>query len=439
MRIPLNRAFRGRQHRSDSDRTRKKVLAPIVALGLMASMFQVFMNPEPASASVTDYKPATYNMQGGYTGDQSKWTTDVIQIIRRGYNVIALQEAGSGPPPRATYQHSYWGLGRTDRHMGWTVDVYDWQPGSSREFPTQWRIYFMRTQTGGDRVNLAFVTDRYVSGVDVAPPNRQFYNGQGQPTARPALGIIMGDTQFWNVHALSGNGNDGRGLVENISRRAGWRHWAAMGDWNRIPSRQDFGLGRIMYTSGQPTQHSADNELDYMVSNEEIPGYGGNTMTFSSDHNAVGFHRLMANADVQLLNLSNHGQHMGLITTSNGSHVVNSGYPGLEHWWLKYMGGDNYSIVNARINKCMSNYQGRLIIWDCNGAPDQLFDLHYYKGWPGHIQLRPSNDRSHCIQDDGRDGFGGDFITTANCNSGRSRFKSRSDWDPGPDAAPVFF
>lgn len=435
MRIPVNRAFRGGQHRRDSGRARKRFLVPVFALGLMASLVQVFMTSAPASASVQDYHPATYNMQGGGTSrGVSKWTSDIPQILRNGYNVIALQEAGSGPPGSARYLHTYMMLGRTSRHMGWNVDVYDWRPGGQNH---DWRIYFMRTQTGGNRVNFAMLTDRYVTGVNVAPPSASFYNANGQPTARPALGLTMGDTQFWNVHALSGNGNDGQGLIENIAATAQWRHWAAMGDWNRIPARQNVGPGRYLYTSGEATQHSANNELDYMVSNEYIAGYGGWTRGYGSDHMAVMFHRLMANADVQLINISDHAQYMGSVNAYNGTSIVSSGYPDLSHWRFIYRGGDTYNIVNARSSKCMSDYAGHLIEWDCNGAGDQLFSVYSWADMPGHISLRPSNRRSKCVGDDGRDGWGTDILTTVDCRSGKTRIKVRGDYDPGPDAAPV--
>jgi hypothetical protein len=138
------------------------------------------------------------------------------------------------------------------------------------------------------RVNIAILTNQAVTGVTLA--QAAFFNNQGLPTSRPALGITIDDTQFYSVHALSGGGNDGRQLINNINWVAGWRNWAAMGDWNRVPADLDIGNGRFRYTSNQATYPGSGRELDYMVSNERLAGYGGYTHGLGSDHFAVGFH-----------------------------------------------------------------------------------------------------------------------------------------------------
>lgn len=70
---------------------------PLFVVTMLASLLVTLGAPQRASAAVTDYRPATYNMQGG----DGKWTADIVQIINHGYNVIALQEAGPRPPGSA--------------------------------------------------------------------------------------------------------------------------------------------------------------------------------------------------------------------------------------------------------------------------------------------------------------------------------------------------
>ncbi|MFI6251424.1 hypothetical protein [Streptomyces sp. NPDC051016] len=427
MRLPLSRASRERprRHRGSGGLLRTKFIVPLLAVAVLASALITLGAPQRADAAVEDYRPATYNMQGG----GGKWSTDIPQLTSAGYNVISLQEAGPNPPGQLIWTSRY--LGGTTYWSGWRVQEYLWRPPGQSQ---NWHIYYTRTDFGGNRVNLAILTSYDAPEVHIARP--AFYGSNGLPTSRPALGITLGGTLFFTVHALASGGNDGTQLLSNMSAIAGTRIWAAMGDWNRAPSTLTIQRGWHRYISQATTQQSG-GELDYMVSNERIAGYGGIVRAMSSDHYAVGFRRLAANAGVQLLNAHDDNRYLSVSSGTNGVEVVTGGLRDYSSWKFVPAGGGLYSIVNRTTGKCWSDNAGRIIQWSCNGASDQLFDPNYWSD-TGQLSIRPKN-RSTCVGDDPSFGWGTEILTTKSCSGGETRINFKFDYDPGPNAPLVVF
>ncbi|MER6562691.1 hypothetical protein ABT300_34165 [Streptomyces sp. NPDC001027] len=406
---------------------------PVLALGMLAGLFMsLSAPPQHAEAAVQDHINATYNMQGG----GGKWTTDIPQIARRN-NVIALQEVGPRPPGQLTWTSGY--LQGSNQWNGWRVQQYRWRPlGQSRD----WYIYFVRTdfsgQAGanGGRVNIAILTRDQPSAVHIARPG--IYNRNGLPASRPALGITLGNTLYFSLHALSPGGNDGAQLVENIAAIAGnQRTWAAMGDFNREPGNLQIRRGWHKYTVGGAT-HQGGHELDYMVSNERIPAYRGWSRGYGSDHWSVEFRPLAANADVDLLNTHDGFRHLTFASTINGTRLISGdgNITSLSSMQFRPAGNGLYSIFASGTGKCWSDSGGAIIQWTCNGRPDQLFDLRYW-GDTGQIQIRPST-RNTCVGDDNDDGWGSLILTTVSCNAGETRLNHHYDQDPGGHPLVVF-
>jgi hypothetical protein len=400
----------------------------VLAVAMLAGLIVSLATPQRASAAVEDYRPATYNMQGG----GGKWTTDIPAITGRGYNVISLQEVGPTPPGRLIWSSGL--LGGNQQWAGWRVQEYLWRPqGQSQD----WHIYFTRTDFGGNRVNLAILTSFDAPEVHIVRP--AFWGNNGLPTSRPALGITLGNTLFYSVHALASGGNDGAQLLANMAWGAGTRLWAAMGDWNRAPNSLAIRRGWHRYTAGAPT-HQSGGELDYMVSNERIAGYGGVLRGLSSDHYAVGFRRLAANAGVQLLNAHDGNRALEFRTNVGGTFMVvgntTAGKGG--HWRFQPMGSGLYRLNNVSSGMCWRDGGDGLITqWPCNTDRNQLFDLNYWSD-TGQLKIRPVN-RSTCVGDDNDFGYASTIITTMSCNAGEARLNFRFDYDPGPNAAAVVF
>ncbi|MGW0584907.1 hypothetical protein ACWD25_55565 [Streptomyces sp. NPDC002920] len=421
---------------------------PMLAAAMLAGLIVSLTTPQRASAAVGDFRPATYNMQGGGGAGGSKWTTDVTQLMNAGYNVIALQEAGPRPPASAGNPISTSGyMGGNQQWAGWRVQRYSWDPWPNR-INMPWAIYWVRTDFGANRVNLAILTNQPASSVLIARP--AFWGSNGLPTSRPALGIRLGNTLFFTVHALANGGTDGRQLVQNISAVAGNRMWAAMGDWNRQPGDLTLQRGQHKYTSQSPTHmggNGTNRELDYMVSNERIAGYGGITRGFGSDHMAVGFRRLAANAGVQLLNAHDGNRVLEVESQnsiSSGSSIVSLGTrPGpYGHFKFVRANDGNYTIrvtkmAPGSIEQCLDAIDTRLLRYSCDGTTSQRFDVQYWDD-TGQLRLKPLN-RTTCLGDDTDFGWGSEIVTTMNCNKGEARFNFRFDNDPGPNAPLVVF
>ncbi|WP_165963906.1 hypothetical protein [Actinomadura sp. KC216] len=285
-----------------------RAVAGVVSLALVASAVTAVTVPQRADAlPLQQHRPMTYNMQGAADGQLAKWT-NTVRTQARTHDVIALQEAGARPtsmgtPETAAQQHGM----RVDRYL-WRVETVDSDPldqGGVRN------VYFMETDPGGHRVNLAIVTPYAADEIIIIPPSFQ--------SSRPAFGIRLGTTVFFTMHGLSGSGNDDNGLLRQMNQQVtGNRCWVALGDFNREPHRWNPagsslqtpgfdpnlptlpGTGRI-YSPNEPTHVLSSGEmreLDYMVTNCNLPSeWGGNRIgDLSSDHVPVEFRPLAADA-----------------------------------------------------------------------------------------------------------------------------------------------
>jgi hypothetical protein len=248
---------------------------------------------------------ATWNMQGGTAGKDSKWNTGVRRLASQ-HDAVVLQEAGSGPPGSAhtrddedpenapeTYHGPgarWWcccGGGRPRQ-----VRQSTWNPGTRRRSDS-FHLYSMQTDpngganTGG-RVNPIIVSRYPADKVAVVA------NPMG---GRPALGILVRSTWIFNVHAWSGGGNDAPGLLAAISGFFSWRRFFAwlgknfivMGDFNRDPSTMQAAAARAgasIASTGQAT-HQAGRNLDYGIGTR--PRRSTRLANPGSDHTPVRF------------------------------------------------------------------------------------------------------------------------------------------------------
>jgi len=264
----------------------------------------------PAPADIGNLPLITYNMQGASSGVDSKWATHIRNYANQA-QVVALQEVGpTGPAPtrdtnnviitgdqlltggaalpavglanRVT--HSQWPSGT----RGVNLDVYFLQTDPQRSNG-------VATFQGG-RVNLAMVAHRSADAVAALP--NPLYNGTN--TARATLGLLFGNTWYFDVHARSGGGADAPVLLQTINTfvtgRGSGESWVAIGDFNREPSTlrnpaTNLNLlpaGARIYHTGRPTQQSG-NELDYAVASSDAGDLAVTRMPgASADHYAVG-------------------------------------------------------------------------------------------------------------------------------------------------------
>ena len=246
--------------------------------------------------SVSDHTFATYNMQGGSGSNGSKWSTDVRHLTEN-FDVVALQEAGPQPPgdlvARFTVRDGFLNSREFFQYL--------WNLGTD-ERPDYRYITFSRTDTGGNRVNLAIVTRVNVNWQDVTFA----YN----PTVagRDAIGVRLRTTDpnseahhwFFNLHANSGNrGGDAATLLTRIDNLVPDEEWVAMGDFNREPRALANLIppGSEIVSSGAATQRSG-NQLDYFVGSTLVDCNTGDREFAArlvnlpsgalSDHRAVG-------------------------------------------------------------------------------------------------------------------------------------------------------
>ncbi|MEU3619729.1 endonuclease/exonuclease/phosphatase family protein [Streptomyces sp. NPDC006872] len=396
----------------------------MLAFAMLAGLIATIATPQSAWAGVGSYRPATYNMQGGGGGGANKWTTDIPRILREGYNVVALQEAGPIPPGRFNGMTPL--LGEHENWSGWTVQEYVWRPPGQT---TDWYIYYMRTDFGGNRVNLAFLSHEQAHDIRCVLPIR--WGNNGLPQTRPVLGITLGNTRFYTVHAAASRNNESPELVQAIAADAHDHPWAAIGDWNMDPNVLPIVRGQHRYTTGEATQQSG-GELDYMVTNERMAGYGGVRIGMASDHYAIGFRGIAAEAGVQLLNAHDDNHSVGVTSKAWGIQVLSGAAKEYTHWVFKAMGSGFYSIYNRSTGLCWSDNAGRVIQWGCNGATDQLFKPGYWND-TGQLSLQPKG-KSTCVGDDNVFGWGSQILTTRNCRGGESRWNFKFDYEPGPFA-----
>jgi hypothetical protein len=211
---------------------RRLAIVACAAAAMIATLLGVPGAAPPAHAALDDRPAYTWNMEGQNGDGESKWTLFVNRMVNQAAQpVVALQEAGAGPPPVATntFQETYTVNQANTPHLAGLPGSlsYNNLPADARARQvrhTQWEsaaglqdVYFLQTdrQNGawtGGRVNLAIVTPRAADDVVIIPSPFVQANGG----ARPSLGVRLGDNWYFDLHGLSGSGNDIPGLLNNI-------------------------------------------------------------------------------------------------------------------------------------------------------------------------------------------------------------------------------
>ncbi|MCG7210071.1 pectinesterase family protein [Streptomyces arenae] len=423
----------------------------MIASTLSAVLFWV---TQPASALVEDYRAANWNMQGAQNQQDNKWQSGVRALINAGHNVIALQEAGQAPASAGSFNAAgQWVSGQPDQHWtfltdlrngaGYTVYEYEWRPNGTRG--DAYYIYFMQTDFGANRVNLAIVTHRRADAINVARP---FVNANTGTTGRPALGIRLDNTYFWSVHASASRGYDAAVLLENIDAASNHRPWAALGDFNREPQTLQAHADQhnlFIYSTGQVTHYGGsgnNRELDYMVTNELVPGFTPGTTDLGSDHRAVFYYTLRANADVQI-RVPSFGNATLAGDTSEDDRVRawaedTSGWPDV-NWRYTQVQGSVVTIKNDDTGLCLDASDTVLRSKSCNGSTAQQFYADLSQN--GLLELQPFVKPSMCVAPVGRliTGLSSYMSTTASCGDPGAHLGTRYNGDPGSGAAPAIF
>ncbi|MFC8191508.1 ricin-type beta-trefoil lectin domain protein [Cellulomonas sp. NPDC057328] len=262
---------------------------------------------------------ASYNVQGALNGE--RWITDIAPLVRD-FPVVALQEAGMGPPlpppppraPSSTTGITHIPVPRSDPALPGQVTHSTWRVGTSRSAVQDVHVYFLQTHVNrhvapdgsetfsftGGRVNLAMVTHAPAEEVRVIENPAWRVDETDAYRSRPLLGVRFGSTWYFDVHA---RGGDVQGLLDEI-RAAVPDHqsWVVAGDWNlRLPApdpnlpdpdavardrtlhlRDDEALVR----TGRPTQQSG-GEIDYAVTHGLPPFHADVPAGHGSDHYPV--------------------------------------------------------------------------------------------------------------------------------------------------------
>ncbi|MDT0616104.1 RICIN domain-containing protein [Streptomyces lancefieldiae] len=228
----------------------------------------------------------TWNMHGSgishANNDANKWDLGVRGIIDSGapVDVIALQEAGVPPggvaqahytipqPPGTAQRPQYLVRGQDGQLVA--PDVYEYPFGSATQ-QDGW-LYWLRTDTrteGAGQVNLAIWTRErvYDPATNPTAEGRVFVvptlTTPDQPTqGRPALGVRLGDTVHFTVHAVSPGGANAPALanrVRTVMRTAGDGGGplssVLMGDFNQEAGnlRAQLGTLHAVHSLTEPT------------------------------------------------------------------------------------------------------------------------------------------------------------------------------------------
>ncbi|MFJ5675546.1 RICIN domain-containing protein [Streptomyces sp. NPDC093097] len=396
---------RSRPRGTDGTRARSRAGLTRLVAGIVAAVLTaaglVFGTAGPATAqppppnSLEDVQAATYNLQGAGSGnDVNKWTKDLPQLFAMNYNMIAIQEAGPGQAVPGAF------LGTIPTGGPQPVEVFQWNAGTQSRQEIVY-IYYLRTDFGGNRVNLAIVTPWYTTQILYGP----------NPGARPAFGIQLGNSSFWTAHAdsLGGQQNNAEATLNAIQAASPNANWLAMGDWNRDPSVRPITApaGAVQYRSGQPTVGLyTDNpsEADYFFTGRPLTAaalYEGVRLNaMSSDHTPVALLPLALRGGAEPIELRNVGNDENRLAVPGGSttdHTELITYPptsrtggqaavpaaGPEQTWrlAPLLGKPTFVLINQRTGKCVDvlNGHGRQDLVDqatCSGQATQEWNFH---------------------------------------------------------------
>lgn len=181
----------------------------------------------------SDYRVASWNMQGANNEGGNKWNSIVARQMRY-YDIIALQESGAYPGLTSVPNEDPIHVERIGNNLDVTQRV--WFTGSSdRTFGTAY-IYHVQNGRTNFRTSMAIVSRRQADEVIVIGP----IGG----ASRPILGIRHGNDYFFDIHAGAHENNEApgavaaiedhmSGLLENNPRT----NWIIMGDFNRDGDR----------------------------------------------------------------------------------------------------------------------------------------------------------------------------------------------------------
>ncbi|WP_058042953.1 RICIN domain-containing protein [Streptomyces roseifaciens] len=255
-------------------------MATLTALVTAAVGAIVAVAPSAPAAPDNPSRPFTTNNMYGSDGGR-KWNSEVGPLAER-YPVVALQEAGSGPPPVPLQYNDSRTIPipgpQPHPNMPMTVNRSPWEYNG--RFHT---VYFLETHVerpaptspltwGGGRNNLAVVTQEHADEVRVV--NNPVFNANSTNNdyrARRALGVRLGNTVYYNIHA---RGNDTPQLLAAI--RADVRpgeNYVILGDYNRNIAGQPINTARTIVTADpseflarpdRPT-HQNGGEIDYAL------------------------------------------------------------------------------------------------------------------------------------------------------------------------------
>lgn len=305
------------------DRRRRWIAAVVAVLAVLAALAtNLALSATVAQAVNGDGTSpfATYNMHGSDNG--SRWTSEVAPLAATN-SLVALQEAGAGPPlpahdnDRNEFRQIRLTPNRNPQPSSVQRVTWAGGPNGSNRY-----VYFLQTDPrrvagtnqdtwDGGQMNLAFVTDTPADDVRVLE-NPSYNPDPNAPNnryrARPLLGLRFGNTWYWNTHA---RGEDvvrqgtRPGLLDQVRDFAATdgRNWVLVGDFNvNILNRTNdearnqslhLRADEALLRTGQPT-HLGDtpSELDYAIT-RGVPG--GFTATVprggGSDHVPVEFAR----------------------------------------------------------------------------------------------------------------------------------------------------
>lgn len=293
-----------------------------------------------AQADVTDYKLASWNMQGAQSGSgsNSKWVTGVAGMLNLdGIDIIALQETGAVPRsavalPIILGQHPE--IERRIPQAGGRISITSLAGGSGtvinpggqgverqrvREYiinfasstrPRDYYIYHFDNgrRDAASRVNLAIISRERAHEVIIVPPMASGDN------SRPTLGIRIVDDYFFSVHARAMTNNEAPQIIQfidNYMTRAVQPNrpaatWIVMGDYNRTSEQLNASLETLIPPLTHPCEIASPNQatqqsnrtIDYAVMGRLNP-IGANAggmvtvpliaalLTYASDHMAV--------------------------------------------------------------------------------------------------------------------------------------------------------
>ncbi|MCR6570412.1 cytolethal distending toxin subunit B family protein [Campylobacter insulaenigrae] len=178
-------------------------------------------------AGLESYNLGTWNLQGSSAATESKWNVSIRQLMTgdNALDVLAVQEAGVLPSSARDTGRQVQPVG-----VGIPIHEYEWNLGTLSR-PQSVFIYYSRIDVGANRVNMAIVSRTRADEVIVIPH-------PSVASARPVIGIRIGNDAFFSVHALASGGADAAAAVTAVDNffatRAGI-DYIIMGDFNREP------------------------------------------------------------------------------------------------------------------------------------------------------------------------------------------------------------